>query len=426
MHNRKVFVLKDLLYAASKSGNTVNTALSPADLRDGAIGVYGIHRAGATNLNKHVLITDGGSEVAGSVPMATFVGDQICIGFGVASGNNQLSNYIDKTTLGGNGLKAAVGKKYTAPVLGVQAIGYNGVAGSSMNLPATIVGGEDFTIKMIDRNSVVSGFRSPYAAKTVSVAAAIGDTGYTLARKWIAALNTQPDGVIPVDKAKARILGNGTGAVFTTTATATVVNGSATVTTSAAHGVTAGDYVSLGGDIYLTIAGTTGSTIVLDRPYQGASATIANANTLDITGAATTFGIELTDDQVGRNLDLSASGLLANATQRIVTSALLGNGTQAQVAEMELEARPKKGSHDQINRYMDLDPIRASGNYDLYILTIQNANHPTGQQGSVFKVINYLTLAFVENVADTATFAQSDFEDIMQQLFGATFPSVSA
>ena len=426
MHNRKVFVLKDLLYGASKSGNTVNTALNPADLRDGAIGVYGIHRAGATNLNKHVLITDGGAESAGVVPMANFVGDQICIAFGVASGNNQVSNYIDKTTLGGNGLRAAVGKKYTAPVLGVQAIGYNGTAGSSMNLPATIIGGEDFTIKMIDRNSVVSGFRSPYNAKTVSVAAAVGDTGYTLARKWIAALNTQPDGVIPVDKAKARILGNGTGAAFTTSATVAAVNGATTLTTSAAHGVTAGDYVSIGGDVYQTIAGTTGTTLVLDRPYQGASGTVANANTLDISVAATTFGIELTDDQVGRNLDLSASGLLAQATQKIITASLMGNGTQAQVAALEEEARPKKGSHDMLTRYMDIDPIRASGNYDLYILTIQNGNHPTGQQGSVFKVINYLTLAFVENVADTATFAQSDFEDIMQQLFGATFPSVSA
>ena len=421
MHNRKVFVLKDLLYAASKAGNTVNTALSPADLRDGAIGVYGIHRAGATNLNKHVLITDGGAESAGVVPMANFVGDQIVVGFGVASGNNQLSNYIDRP----GGLKAAVAKKYTAPVLGVQAIGYNGTAGSSMNLPATIIGGEDFTIKMIDKNSVVSGFRSPYQSKTISVAAAVGDTGYTLARKWIASLNTQPDGVIPVDKTKARILQGGAGAVFTTSATVAAVNGATTLTTSAAHGVTAGDYISLNGDVYQTIAGTTGTTLVLDRPYQGPSGTVSNANTSDITAAPTIVGIELTDDQVGRNLDFSSSGLLANATQKIITSSILGNGTQAQVAAWEEEARPKKGTHDMLTRYMDIDPIRASGNYDVYILTIQNAQHPTGQQGSVFKVINYLTLAFVENIADTATFAQSDFEDIMTQLF-TTFPSVSA
>ena len=205
MHNRKVFVYKDLNYAASKTSTTVNTALNPADLRDGAIGVYGTHRSGATNLNKLVLITDGGSEVAGAVPMATFVGDQIFIAMGTANGNTQISNYIDKPGPY-NGLRMAVAKKYTAPVLGVQAIGYNGTAGSSMNLPATILAGDDFSIKMIDRNSIVSGFRSPYMAKTVSVGASVGDTGYTLAKKWIAALNTYPDSQIPVDKVKARIL----------------------------------------------------------------------------------------------------------------------------------------------------------------------------------------------------------------------------
>ena len=72
------------------------------------------------------------------------------------------------------------------------------------------------------------------------------------------------------------------------------------------------------------------------------------------------FGIELTDDQVGRNLDLSSSGLLATATQKIVTASLLGNGTQAQVAALEEEARPKKGTHDMLTRYMDIDPIRVS------------------------------------------------------------------
>jgi hypothetical protein len=176
MHSRKVFVLKDLNYAASKTSTTVNTALNPADLRDGAVGIYGVHRTGATNLNKLVLITDGGAEAAGVVPMASFVGDQIVVAMGVASGNPQLSNYIDKPT----GLKAFAAAKYVAPVLGAFRIGYNGTAGSSANVPATVLAGDDLSIRMIDRNTVVSGMRSPYNAKTVSISAALNDTTFIL------------------------------------------------------------------------------------------------------------------------------------------------------------------------------------------------------------------------------------------------------
>src|SRR5688500_2319814 len=110
MHNRKVFPFKDLNYGASKTSTTQNTALNPADLRDGAVGIYGIHEGAGVNLNKLALITDGGSEVAGSVPMATFSGRQIIIAFGLPVGC-QLSNPIDRP----GGLKKATASKYVAP-----------------------------------------------------------------------------------------------------------------------------------------------------------------------------------------------------------------------------------------------------------------------------------------------------------------------
>lgn len=420
MHNRKVFVLKDLNYAASKTSTTLNTALNPQDLRDGAVGIYGIHRTGATNLDKLVLIADGGAEAAGVVPAASFVGDQVFIAFGVASGSNQISGPIDKPT----GLQAATGKKYTAPVLGAFRVGYNGTAGTSFNLPATVLAGDDFTIKVLDRNSIVSGFRSPYIAKNLSISAALNDTAYVLAKKWVAALNLRQDDIM-IDKLKVKILHNGTGAVFTTSATVAGVNGATTLTTSAAHGVTAGDAISLAGDYYLTVTGTTGSTLVLDRPFQGATGTIANADTLDITGAATAWGIEMVDDQVGRNLDIASSGLLVNAIHKTQTYPLAGNGTQAQIQAIEEEARPKKGTTDMLTTYIDRDPIRSVTTYDQYILTVHNRQHAKGAQGSVFLVLAYLTLAFPSGVADTAGFAQSDFEDAMTSLF-TTFPAISA
>jgi hypothetical protein len=422
MHNRKVFVYKDVNYGSSKTSTTQNTALNPSDLRDGAVGVYGIHRAGSTNLNKLVLITDGGSEVAGAVPMASFVGSEVVIAMGTTD-NVQLSGPIQRTPLP-SGLKRSVGQVYTAPVLGVNRIGYNGTAGTSFAFPSTVLRGDDFIISIVDRNSIVSGFRDPFNKVTISVAADNnGDTPLILATKWIAAANLRSN--IMIDKTKIKLLHNGTGAVFANSATVAAVNGATTLTTSAAHSVTAGDAISLAGDYYVTTTGTAASTLVLTRAYQGPTATIANADTLDITGAATVFGLELVDDIVGRNLTFARDGLITNASYKQQTAPLSGAGTQAQIAALEAEALPKKGTHDMLITYVDKDIIRASTTYDQYILTIQNSNHPTGQQGSVFNVIGYLTLAFVSGVADTTNFNQSDFEDIMISLFGTTFPAIS-
>lgn len=419
MHNRKVFVYKDLNYAASKTATTVNSALNPADLRDGAIGIYGIHKAGSTNLNKQVLITDGGSEVAGAVPMASFVGDEIIICMGTATGAAQLSNPIQKPS----GLKAAVASKYVAPVLGVWQVGYNGTSGS-MNYPGTIIRGDDFSISVTDKNYIVSGFRDPHNKKQLSVGLAAGDSLMVAINKWIAAVALRTDDIL-IDKNKIKVTHNGTGAAFANTATVAGVNGATTLTTSAAHGVTAGDLISLNGDLYVTVAGTTASTLVLARPYAGATGTVANANTLDITVAPTQMGLELTDNAVGRNLFIGVDGVLSNATSRQSTAPNPGAGTQAQVQALEEEARPRKGTTDMITTYIDRDPIRSVTTYDTYILTVQNSNHSGGDHGSVFKVICYLTLAFVSGVADTNDFAQSDFEDIMTQLF-TTFPAISA
>lgn len=419
MHNRKVFVFKDVNYGASKTSATQNTALNPADLADGSVAIYGIHETGATNLNKLVLITDGGSEAAGSVPAASFVGREVFVAMGTTT-SHQLSNPIQLKA----GLKEAVAAKYTAPVRGVLRIGYNGTAGTDLNTPATILRGDSFQIDLFNRNYFVSGGREPGQKVNLAVTLAAGDSDYTAIKKWIAATNLRVDDIL-IDKLKIKVLHNGTGAVFANSATVAAVNGATSLTTSAAHGVTAGDAVSLNGDYYLSITGTTGSTLVLDRPYQGATATIANADTLDITGAATAWGLELVDQKDFYNIEGSVQGILVDATIKRQTLPSPGSGSTVAVQNLEIEARPKKGTEDMITSYIPKDIIRAVTNYDLYILTIDNERFPDGDQGSVFKVINYLTLAFVQGVADTTNFNQSDFEDAMTSLF-TTFPAISA
>lgn len=422
MHSRKVLVFKDVNYGASKTSATVNTATNPADLADGAIGVYGIMESGSTNLNKLVLIIDGGAEAAGVVPAASFVGKEIFVAMGTALGV-QISNPIDKP----NGLKNYQAAKYVAPVRGVTHIGYNGTTGA-LNLPATILRGDNFQVGLFNRSNFETPGREPGEKKTFSAGSAVNaESAYTILKRWVANVQARTDDVV-LDKTKIKILSNGTGAVFTNTATVAAVNGATTLTTSAAHGVTAGDAIELAGDYYLTITGTTGSTLVLDRPYQGVTATIASVDTLDISAAATAFGLELVDGGDGDNITYSVQGIAQDATITRSTAPLAGNGTYAQVLELEKEAKPQKGTHSwNVDATIPSDPFKSVSTitYDLYHLTVQNAKHPKGGQGSVFEVINYLTLAFVSGVADSTNKNQSDFEDIMTSMY-TNFSAISA
>lgn len=73
------------------------------------------------------------------------------------------------------------------------------------------------------------------------------------------------------------------GSAFSNAATASVTNGSSNVTTSAAHGASVGDIVVFIKDgvsrTYLASTGTSGTTIVLDRSYEGITGTVTNGNT---------------------------------------------------------------------------------------------------------------------------------------------------
>lgn len=423
MNHRVVLVLKAVNYGASKGSATQNTAPNPADLADGAIGIFGIHTVAGVNLNRLVLITDGGSETLGFIAAASFVGKDVFIAQGNAGRQPTRTNPIDLKT----GLVQPVqAGKYVAPVRGVIVFGYNGTVGTSMNLSATINRGDDFTISLFNRNYAVAGFREPGQKILFSATINQGDSTYTILKNVVAKINLRTDTIL-TDKLKIRIRHNGTGAVFTNTATVAGVNGATTLTTSAAHGLTAGDLLSLEGDLYVSQVGTTGSTIVLDRPYQGSTHTIASVDTLDITVAPTAWGIEFTDDQDGRNIEGAISGIGQTATILRSTFPSPGNGSYQQVLDLEKEALPKKGSGDFTDATLphEVYKVVAGTTYDMYFLKVHNAQHPNGDQGSVFRVDNFITLAFVAATADTTNFNQSDFEDAMTSLF-TTFPQISA
>jgi len=437
-HNRKVLVFKDVNYGASKASATQNTALNPADLADGAVGVYGIHTAGSTNVNKLVLITNGGSEAAGKVPASSFVGKEVFIAQGVpltAGGSAvRLSNGIGiSPTLG---IVEGTALVYTAPVRGVLRIGYNGTAGTSMNLPAVINRGDDCIVELFNRNYLVSGAREPGQKVILSSQPAQGDNQYTVLKKFVAAVNARvaanPVGdQILIDPLLLKILSNGTGSAFANSATVALTNGSTAVTTSAVHSVTAGDYIILNGDLYIASAVPTTTTITLDRPWQQATiAALANNLTVDVGATApTAMGLELVDNADGRNVSAAVQGDFQNATILRYTLPQPGSGSNAEVVSMEKEFVGNKGSEDQITRYMPLDVIYsqvAGSTYDLYFFKVRNFGQATGDPGAVFRIFNIVITAFVSGVANSANKNQADFEDVMQSLFNTTLvPSIS-
>lgn len=81
------------------------------------------------------------------------------------------------------------------------------------------------------------------------------------------------------------------GTPFTNSCTVSAVNGATSLTTSAAHGVSVGDRVrvAIGAHFYVAQSGTTGTTLVLDRAYEGPTATVPNNETVDLGTTGKTY-----------------------------------------------------------------------------------------------------------------------------------------
>lgn len=414
--HRKVLIAKDVNYGASKTNTAANSALNPADLKEGAIGIYGIDPSSANNAGKMAILTDGGTDATGKVPAASFTGKEIIIAIGTAKGC-QLSNPIDA-----GGIKSIASKAYTAPVKGVFGVGYNATEGAgSLNYPSTVKRSDEFAVQVTDRNSFITGNRQPFSKERYAVQLAADDGEYVACKKLVNYIIDRINkNEAAVSIAAPKIASNATGAVFANAGDATVTNGSKDVTVSGVgHGVTAGDYIVLAGDLYIAAAVPTVTTITLDRVYSQASGTVANADTLDVTTAATEHGLEFTDANVGSNIELTVSGIIPDATLKRVVTPKTGSGSADHVKRLEKDALPYKGSHDQIHSYMPLDSLKYDPDltYDLYFFTVKNDIHAGGDQGSVFNVVNKLNVAFPSTVADTAGKNQSDFEDIITNFY---------
>lgn len=144
---------------------------------------------------------------------------------------------------------------------------------------------------------------------------------------------------------------DGTATVVGGSSTATVTKGSKTVTFSgSSHALVAGDILRIGSTgatspAYI-VSTVSGATVTLDTAYQGASATIANAN-LNEMSAVTAWGLKFTGKTITFNsasvgkfkyskvaFDLTISNF-GSTTVTKSQEASRGNGTYEEVAELE-------------------------------------------------------------------------------------------
>jgi hypothetical protein len=230
---------------------------------------------------------------------------------------------------------------FDAAVTQVSAIGYNGTSGS-LNLP-TIAVGQEFVASARDTTPANQPFPVMEGRAVVEV---LPTTEYQVVLKIVEDLMNTNDYERNADSGfvVAEILSNGSQAA-NGVLTLAVTQDSKRATYSAAHGLSVGDFVGILGVLYQVEAVPTTTTIDLDRPYAGASATaIATGTTVSTHGtvtyvnATTELGIRLTALTEDTNFVVGVGEDLAAADTSVITAWKQGSGEAWQVSAIEDES----------------------------------------------------------------------------------------
>ena len=123
----------------------------------------------------------------------------------------------------------------------------------------------------------------------------------------------------------------------------------------------------------------------------------------------------MTDRNDNTVLEISISGIGESANITEVVANVISSGKYEQILQEETEARPHRGSLDNLDRTRNLPELFAvSGtNYDTYAISHSTPLNNSDMMGAGKLDKKRITVAFVTGVADTAGKNQSDFEDIM-------------
>lgn len=416
---KKLILGTDTFYA-STDGATADGAGTPDQLVAGSVGIYAI----SASTNKPILLNSDGNS-AGTTASTT-VTDEFIVAVGTATGGPLVSQPIKLDSFATGFPKKVIA---SADVLHMVAVGYNGTSGS-LNTP-TIADRDFANVKLsLSTNGITQKIdKDNFEASNLRA----GDTDYDVASGILAAVDARDAAVKFVGAGD--IVSNGSGTAFDTSGTATVTNGSTTVTTSAAHGVTAGNYVGLAdvasGQLYtyLTVAGTTGSTIVLDRPWRGSTQVIANAGTLDMTTPPTEFGVFLIADEPGitfeasvggvfEDADLTYGGYVAGSLDATVAGAI-GHGSALWMAEQVRLHGSFTGYYDQIDRRRPAPDFNLTpgATYTVFYLNVNPSYKAKDEMNANFTTEYNVQVGF----DDTATNDNlSEFELTLEALTGLT------
>ena len=266
-----------------------------------------------------------------------------------------------------DGIKGKFAVDYVAPTQESKAIGFNGTSGAidatnNANYVARIFWQDD---------SKDFGYGVPvkFASYYSSASADQIEIANGLAKNFVKNFKRETPKIL-----KAEVLSAAAGAAMTGTGTLTVVNGSiyAVASTAADAVLTVGDYVRIGGTavtspVYKVVAiDTTNEVITLDSPYQGASATVAEASTEVVTAAAGTAAaagvkitaLSLTDSfapgviRYGvTHFDLELGSEFGASDTSALTAGSEGSGSYWEVAQNEWFLKGNRGEAWRVGSY---------------------------------------------------------------------------
>lgn len=258
----------------------------------------------------------------------------------IAQGRGTSADSIISNKIFGADVTHYKGVSYQAPAEQISYVGYNGssgaieaISGNTYKLRVTF--NHDSELWSEQKNIIYNEYTSDSSATASEIAA-----GFV--KKYN---NTYPANNADI---KVERVCDGTFTVAGGATTATVTNGSKTVTFSGSgHNFAVGDVIRIGGatgtyPVFL-VAAVSGATVTLDSAYQGTSGTVANANIgemssitswgLKFTGKALTFSVGLFKYiKVAFDVTLQDFG---TTTVTDSQTASRGNGTYEEVAELE-------------------------------------------------------------------------------------------
>jgi len=300
---------------------------------------------------------------------------------------------------------------YNAPVLQETRVGYNGSTGT-LGVAAPAAGQTNtYTISARDTSPASQPFPIQEGTAVVkSTTATIYDITASLVSDFLNVPDYEKSS--DINFVNAEIITNGT-ATAIATVTATVIQGSATVTYSGAHTLVVGDLLEFTatGKTYKVVQVISSTVAVLDRPYAGTSFTTAAGGTAKKT-VVTATGIAFTAFVEDTNFVLSKNSSLSGALVTFTTPWKQGSGAAWQASLMEEETHVFSGFTTGNYPFVQdmgkptsfvLNPETSAVQYTMYFIKYTNTTDSMAYFNQPTSAFGYLIMGIPNSGGPQAT-----------------------